>query len=132
MSEFIEILTHGRKLQGAVKTLTIEELESIATKLHNIIEKRREKEQALIQQQQEKRQKAAEIKKQMEEAGLDLTDLEAISGETKAPKKTKKRPIKYAITDENGETVKWTGIGRMPRVFKNALDNGQQLSDFSV
>ncbi|WP_456095287.1 H-NS family histone-like protein, partial [Paraglaciecola hydrolytica] len=36
MSEFVAILTHGRKLQGAVKELTVEELELVAQKLNNI------------------------------------------------------------------------------------------------
>ena len=29
MSDFLDILTHGRRLQGAVKDLTVEELESV-------------------------------------------------------------------------------------------------------
>ena len=42
MSEFLEILTHGRRLQGAVKDLSVEELTSVQEKLNNIIEKRKE------------------------------------------------------------------------------------------
>ena len=41
MSEFLEILTHGRRLQGAVKDLSVEELTSVQEKLNNIIEKRK-------------------------------------------------------------------------------------------
>ena len=44
MSEFLEILTHGRRLQGAVKDLSVEELNSVQDKLNNIIEKRKEQE----------------------------------------------------------------------------------------
>ena len=43
MSDFLDILTHGRRLQGAVKELSIEELEQIQEKLSGIIEKRKEK-----------------------------------------------------------------------------------------
>ena len=43
MSDFIDILTHGRRLQGAVKELSIEELESVQEKLANIVNKRKEK-----------------------------------------------------------------------------------------
>ena len=43
MSEFLDILTHGRRLQGAVKELSIEELEQVQEKLSGIIEKRKEK-----------------------------------------------------------------------------------------
>ena len=44
MSEFLDILTHGRRLQGAVKELSIEELEQVQEKLSGIIEKRKVRE----------------------------------------------------------------------------------------
>lgn len=131
MNDFLDILTHGRRLQGAVKELSIEELEAVQEKLSNIVEKRKLK--ALEEEKigQEKRAKLAEIKKQMEEAGLNLDDLQALNEET--PKKAgKKRPVKYNLTDNEGNTHAWTGIGRMPRVYKDALENGKSLEDFSI
>ena len=131
MSEFLEILTHGRRLQGAVKDLSVEELTSVQEKLNNIIEKRKEQEAELIKAQQEKLAKLEEIKKQMEEAGIDVADLQDVA-ETKPKRKSgKKRPVKYKITAD-GETVAWTGVGRMPVVFKDALAKGQSLEDFAI
>ena len=131
MSEFLEILTHGRRLQGAVKDLSVEELNSVQDKLNNIIEKRKEQEAELIKAQQEKLAKLEEIKKQMEEAGIDVADLQDVA-ETKPKRKSgKKRPVKYKITVD-GETVAWTGVGRMPVVFKDALAKGQSLEDFAI
>ncbi|GFD88949.1 DNA-binding protein [Tenacibaculum sp. KUL152] len=131
MSEFLDILTHGRRLQGAVKELSIDELEAIQEKLGSIIEKRKEKAQALEKAEQEKREKLAAIKKQMEEAGLNVEDLKALS--LQPNKKTgKKRPVKYKLVDEQGNEHLWTGIGRMPRVYKDALDSGKSLDTFSV
>ncbi|BCO18930.1 H-NS histone family protein [Alteromonas sp. McT4-15] len=131
MSEFLDILTHGRRLQGAVKELSINELEAIQEKLGSIIEKRKEKAQALEKAEQEKREKLAAIKKQMEEAGLNVEDLKALS--LQPNKKTgKKRPVKYKLVDEQGNEHLWTGIGRMPRVYKDALDSGKSLDTFSV
>ena len=131
MSEFLEILTHGRRLQGAVKGLSVEELTSVQEKLNNIIEKRKEQEAELIKAQQEKLAKLEEIKKQMEEAGIDVADLQDVA-ETKPKRKSgKKRPVKYKITVD-GETVAWTGVGRMPVVFKDALAKGQSLEDFAI
>ena len=131
MSEFLEILTHGRRLQGAVKDLSVEELTSVQEKLNNIIEKRKEQEAELIKAQQEKLAKLEEIKKQMEEAGIDVADLQDVA-ETKPKRKSgKKRPVKYKITVD-GETVAWTGVGRMPAVFKDALAKGQSLEDFAI
>lgn len=131
MSEFLDILTHGRRLQGAVKELSINELEAIQEKLGSIIEKRKEKAQALEKAEQEKREKLAAIKKQMEEAGLNVEDLKALS--LQPNKKTgKKRPVKYKLVDKQGNEHLWTGIGRMPRVYKDALDSGKSLDTFSV
>ena len=124
MSDFLDILTHGRRLQGAVKELSIEELEQVQEKLSGIIEKRKEK---LVEQEKlekEKLEKLAAIKKQMEEAGLNVEDLQALNVETNK-KVGKKRPVKYKLVDSKGEEHLWTGIGRMPRVYKEALDSGK-------
>jgi len=107
MSEFLEILTHGRRLQGAVKDLSVEELNSVQDKLNNIIEKRKEQEAELIKAQQEKLAKLEEIKKQMAEAGIDFTDLQEVAEAKPKRKSGKKRPVKYKITVD-GETVAWT------------------------
>jgi|TARA_Y100001968_G_scaffold84086_1_gene75146 DNA-binding protein H-NS len=131
MSEFLEILTHGRRLQGAVKDLSVEELNSVQDKLNNIIEKRKEQEAELIKAQQEKLAKLEEIKKQMAEAGIDFTDLQEVAEAKPKRKSGKKRPVKYKITVD-GETVAWTGVGRMPVVFKDALAKGQSLEDFAI
>ena len=131
MNEFTDILTHGRRLQGAVKELSLEELEAIQAKLGSIIEKRKEKALALEKAEQEKREKLAAIQKKMEEAGLNVEDLQALTSE-KSKKSGKKRPVKYSLTDTEGNSHPWTGIGRMPRVYKDALDSGKALEDFAV
>ena len=130
-SDFLDILTHGRRLQGAVKELSIEELEQVQEKLSGIIEKRKEK---LVEQEKlekEKLEKLAAIKKQMEEAGLNVEDLQALNVETNK-KVGKKRPVKYKLVDSKGEEHLWTGIGRMPRVYKEALDSGKSLDDYAI
>ena len=60
MSEFLDILTHGRRLQGAVKELSIEELEQIQEKLSGIIEKRKEK---LVEQEKLEKEKLEKNRK---------------------------------------------------------------------
>ena len=40
--------------------------------------------------------------------------------------------MKYTLTDSEGNEHKWTGIGRMPKVFKAALDSGKSLDLFSI
>ncbi|GGW95497.1 H-NS histone family protein [Alteromonas halophila] len=132
MSEFLDILTHGRRLQGAVKELSVKELESVKEKLENIIEKRKDKEREQQKAEQEKRAKIEEIQKQMQEAGLDVDDLQKLSADTGKKTKGAKRPVKYQLKDEQGNTHSWTGIGRMPKVFKQAIDNGKDLQNFSI
>lgn len=133
MNEFLATLTHGRKLQGAVKDLSLDELKQVAEKLQNIIEKRQQKEAELIQQQQQKQQKVEELRKQIEEAGLDLSDFEALTIKASKPvKPQKKRPVKYRIKGEDGQITEWTGIGRMPVVFANALKAGKSLQDYAI
>ena len=131
MSEFLDILTHGRRLQGAVKELSVEELEQVQEKLSGIIEKRKEKLLEQEKQEKEKLEKLAAIKKQMEEAGLNVEDLQALDTSTNK-NVGKKRPVKYKLVDSNGEEHLWTGIGRMPRVYKDALDSGKSLNDYAI
>ena len=125
------IFTHGRRLQGAVKDLSTTELESVQGKLANIIEKRKQKEREEQKVQQEKLEKIAAIQKQMNEAGLDVSDF----GEASSDKKKttgQKRPVKYKYTGSDGEVHSWTGVGRMPKVFKQAIEQGKSLEDFSI
>lgn len=78
MNEFLDILTHGRRLQGAVKELSIQELETVQEKLANIIDKRKEK--ALEEEKvgQEKRAKLEEIKKTNGRSGFKFRRLTII------------------------------------------------------
>lgn len=57
MSDFIDILTHGRRLKAAVKELSIAELESVQTKLAKVIDDRREEEAELRKLEAEKQEK---------------------------------------------------------------------------
>ncbi|UAA40199.1 H-NS histone family protein [Paraneptunicella aestuarii] len=132
MSEFLQILTHGRRLQGAVKDLGSDELEEVVAKLNSIIENKKEREKEEKQVQAEKQEKIAQIQEQLKAAGLSLTDLNESDLISKISKSGKKRPVKYRLVDENGEPHFWTGIGRMPKIFSEALSNGIELDDFKI
>lgn len=131
MSEFLAILTHGRKLQGAVKDLSIVELEAVAQKLSTIIAVRKQKEAEQQQHELVKKAKLADILQQMQDAGIGMADLQQDT-QKKSSKPQKKRPIKYSLKDENGDNHQWTGIGRMPKVYAKAIASGRKLSDFSI
>ncbi|WP_018983981.1 H-NS histone family protein [Salinimonas chungwhensis] len=130
MTDFTDTLTHQRKLQAATNELTVEQLEDIRTKLENIIEKRREKAAAQEAEKAEKNNKIESVLALLQEEGLSLDDL---TDSNKPSKNTgKKRPIKYRLVDEQGKEHLWTGIGRMPKVYKQALDNGNQLEEYEI
>jgi DNA-binding protein H-NS len=131
MSEFLAILTHGRKLQGAVKDLSIVQLEAVAQKLSTIIAVRKQKEAEQHQHELVKKAKLADILQQMQDAGIGMADLQQDT-QKKSLKPQKKRPIKYSLKDENGDNHQWTGIGRMPKVYAKAIASGKTLSDFSI
>lgn len=133
MSEFLNILTHGRRLKAAVKDLTVQELEEVSDKLNKVIDDRREEEAELLKIEAEKRRKIAELRKAMDDAGIDVAEL---VGDTviATPRKRVKRapkPPKYEI-HVNGERVTWTGQGRMPNALKQAVDQGKSLDSFLI
>ncbi|BAJ01238.1 H-NS histone family protein [Shewanella violacea] len=130
MSDFLEILTHGRRFKAAVKELSIEDLQELAVKLDKVISERSSQVEAEAEATAERNAKIDEIRKQMEAVGLSIDDLGA-STVKPAPKKRAPRPAKYTI-DVNGEAVNWTGQGRMPTVFKSQLDQGRSMDDFLI
>ena len=67
----------------------------------------------------------------MAEAGIDFADLQDVVEAKSKRKSGKKRPVKYKIIVD-GQTTSWTGVGRMPVVFKDALEKGQSLEDFAI
>lgn len=73
-----------------------------------------------------------EIWEKMESAGISIDDLQQLSALTKVVKAKSKRPAKYKIKDKNGKEVLWTGIGRMPRVFSEALAEGDTIEKFRI
>lgn len=131
MSEFTSILTHARRLQAAVKELSVAELELVAEKLQKVIEAKKEEEAEAQREIQKKEALRNSILKQMEEVGLDVDDLLG-SGKAASDKPKVKRPIKYKMIDEEGQEVTWTGIGRTPKAFAKAMKEGKALEQFAI
>ncbi len=132
MNDFLKTLTHGRKLQGAVRELPLSELELVAQKLNNIIENRKAKEAELLKAEKEKQAKIADIKKQLEDAGLDLDDLKNSNTDKKSKRAGQKRSIKYMLIDEDGTEHPWSGVGRTPKAYVKALSKGGSLDKFKI
>ncbi len=134
MNDFTGILLHARRLQGATKDLSLAELSDAQEKLAMVIEKRKELHAQYEAENAAKIAQIEAIKQQMLEAGLDISDFESSIASDKPRKQRKrgaKRPVKYTITVD-GVATNWTGIGRMPVVFAQAIANGKSLESFSV
>lgn len=136
MSDFIRIINHERRLNAALKDLSVDELKEVQQKLNNVISKREAEAEELERERQQKREKIAELKRTMQEAGIDISDIleEEIGGQplAKAKRKRAPKPPKYEFTDENGDRKTWTGQGRMPKALQKAVDSGRPLADFLI
>lgn len=130
MTNFVEILTHGRRLKAAVKELTIDELKAVADKLNKIIEDKELQAEAETAKQAERKAKIDAICQQMAESGISAEELSAISVKPTV-KKRAKRPAKYQI-EIDGKLIQWTGQGRTPLVFKSELDKGRTMDEFLI
>ena len=130
MSEFLEILTHGRRFKAAVKDLSVEELRDLAAKLDKILVERESMEAEEQQAIAARNAKIEEIRQQMEAVGLSIDDLGGVAVKA-VSKKRAPRPAKYQI-EVNGEVIQWTGQGRMPTVFKNEVNKGRSMDDFLI
>lgn len=87
-------------------------------------------EKQIAEAQREERSAAInKVRALMAEHGLSVADLTARAGAAKRAGTGTKVPAKYR-DPETGNT--WSGRGLQPKWLKAALQNGRQLSDFSV
>ena len=124
-----DILLHTRKLQAAVKDLSLDELNLVAPKLSIIIDKRNTRAEKDKLAKKERLNKIEEIKQQLKDSGLSINDLDAVVAKRR---KNTPRPPKYSIKNSHGELITWTGQGRMPNIFKYQLERGKRIEDFLI
>lgn len=125
MKDFLNILTHNRRLKSAVKKATVADLEKAHDQLGLLIEEKKVEEEALLQEEQEKEAMKASILSQMQEAGLDIADLAEEKASKPRKRKTRKRAIKYRHVDKAGTEHTWAGVGRAPKVFAELKSQGK-------
>ncbi|MBY5990684.1 H-NS family nucleoid-associated regulatory protein [Ferrimonas balearica] len=130
MAEFLEILTHGRRLKAQLKGLTLDELQEVIEKMQKIAEEREEELAEEKAANAERIAKIEAIRKQLAEDGISLDELN-VATEAAPRKKRAPRPPKYEIMVD-GERITWTGQGRTPKAIKEQLDAGRTLEDFLI
>ena len=102
MSEFLEILTHGRRFKAAVKELSVEELRDLADKLDKILVERESMAEEEEQAMAARNAKIEEIRQQMEAVGLSIDDLGGVT-----VKATAKNALLVQLNTKSKLTVKW-------------------------
>lgn len=119
MSDFVKVLTRKNSLRKQCQELSLADIEKVLADLDEIIDERKSDEAEKQAELEARMAKIEEIRKQMDEAGISLGDLQALkeSGGVK-----RKVEAKYRIKDENGETHEWSGRGRTPVAFKEYFE----------
>ncbi|MCV6587947.1 MAG: H-NS histone family protein [Marinobacterium sp.] len=125
MSEFIKTLTRKNSLRKHCQELAVSELKKTLDDLREIIEEKQALEEVERKAQAERLDKIKSIRKTMEAAGLDVSDL---MGSVDVGSRKKVAP-KYRLKDENGKTHEWSGRGRTPLVFQKFFEAGNSRED---
>lgn len=128
MSDFLKILTRKNSLRKQCQELSVSDLEKVISDLAVIAEDKRAEEEAIAAAEQAKLEKIESIRKSMLEAGVDISDLMSMVGDSSAGVKKKVGP-KYRIEDDEGNVHEWSGRGRTPLAFQAYFDKGFTKDD---
>ena len=125
-------LTDGRLIKKALKGLSIKQLEEIITGVKNQVVDMQKRELEEKKQREAEEAKIQGVLGVMQKEGVTLEQLSKfISGSPVSKHVVNKRPVKYRMTDADGEVYEWTGIGRIPKKFLE-LKNKGKLDDALV
>ncbi|WP_299178224.1 H-NS histone family protein [uncultured Neptuniibacter sp.] len=127
MSDFLKILTRKNSLRKQCQELSVADLEKVISDLTAIASDKKAEEEAVLAAEKEKAAKIDAIRQSMQDAGVDISDLMNMIGET-ATEKKKVQP-KYRIVDDQGNAHEWSGRGRTPLAFQAYFDKGFTKDD---
>ncbi|PHR27416.1 MAG: histone [Desulfotalea sp.] len=130
MNEFVAILCHARRFKSSVKNLSVGQLEEVKQKLDKIIEERTLEVEELRKGEAEHQEKINSYREMLAADGIELSELQ--SSRTARTGKRVPRAPKYEIYNEAGDRITWTGQGRMPNLFKNRIEQGEEMETFLI
>ncbi|OEE34986.1 hypothetical protein A1QO_06265 [Vibrio genomosp. F10 str. ZF-129] len=129
----INTLLNERTCLKLLESIPLNDLKVVLTHVESVYAKKSA--EAL----EEEKQKEMHLKKmenllaEMEEAGIDVSELVNLEERTRKEKNRRPpRPPKYKYTTSEGEEKTWTGQGRTPRAIQEKIDNGLKLKDFLI
>lgn len=131
MSLISEFAKNKNKLRAAAKSLSVDELESLAGKLAEVIEQRKLEAAAFAEANKERLAQIERLKNEMLELGISAEEILSKSA-GKAKRVGKKVAAKYRVTDAAGAVHEWTGRGRTPKVFADFFAKGKSKADCEI
>ena len=91
----------------------------------------------LLEKAEEQRKKeiedvVADLKKKIEDYGITASDLGFTVATTRKARKTKTGTSNTVAKYQNEKGETWSGMGRMPKWLKEAIDAGKTREDFEI
>ena len=122
-------------LRKICEGMSAEQMDKIMTHLCEFMDERKQQEELDRQEEEAKREKLKQIQEEMRAANLTAEDLHLIF-DSSSPKQGRKRAeVKknYRCVDENGEEHLWSGRGRTPVAFIQAMEReGKDKEAFKI
>lgn len=135
MNQLAKDLINYRYLRNAARSLTIEQIETVISKLDAVAKIKRDELAKLEQAEALRKERITKYKEFLKQEGITKEELAEILGQSIKLNLRKKRnplPPKYQFIDENGVKKTWSGQGRTPKVIQKGLDAGKSLDDFKI
>jgi len=121
------ILLSKFKLRKFILSLSEKDLERVKKNFHSALEDRRLLD---LERQQENEKRIAFLKRVEQMAAEEGVDVSGLLDD--APRSAKSTPKKYRMVLECGTSIEWSGRGRPPKPFAEALSSGKTLNDFLI
>ncbi|WP_337049922.1 H-NS family nucleoid-associated regulatory protein [Serratia fonticola] len=127
MNPIQQELTTERVLKKFLKESDYVFLEKLGERILSALADKKAEHDERETQRVAREEKRHELMALISAEGFSLTDLLG----SDMPGKSPKRKPKYEYV-ENGETKRWSGVGRTPAPLQQALDAGKKLNDFLI
>lgn len=132
MPEALKVFTNLRSLRAAAREHTIDQLQEMLEKFQIVVAEREEVEAEFEAVEKERNEKLEKYRTMLMQDGINPEDLMSSMATTKQKSKRAARPAKYKFIDTDGSEKTWTGQGRTPKLIKDAMDAGEDLSQFLI
>lgn len=131
-------LTNRRSFGAFLKTVDLPWLIDLQSRIDDAIKEFEVEAQKLAKEEEERNAQITDLLGLIESSGLNLNDLIAHQSQSIPTQKKqshsqrRKAEPKYQFTGSDGNTVTWTGRGRMPVELAAMLTDGKTLADFLI